>query len=182
MFLQFWDVRFGGWLITSRDVWPARFRQPALGISRGISGGIPLPFPNQRSQLEELVTSRGHICDFYPKYHCELNFIEQYWGAVKFRYRGFGTRPSNVEEMEKRILKCLDDIPILQIRWYVALYNLLNQLIFNIDMQTDLHGILMHMRKDWQALMPFGRIGNIVGTAPSQQTFYLRLRKVNPTY
>jgi hypothetical protein len=72
-------------------------------------------FVNQRSQLEELVTSHGHICDFYPKYHCELNFIEQYWGAVKFRYRGFGTRPANEHEMEKRILQCLDDIPLLQI-------------------------------------------------------------------
>lgn len=80
-------------------------------------------FVNQRSQLEEFVTSRGHICDFYPKYHCELNFIEQYWGAVKFRYRGFGTRPSNVDEMEKRVLECLDDIPILQIRRFVTLLN-----------------------------------------------------------
>ena len=105
-------------------------------------------FINQRSQLEELVTSRGHICDFYPKYHCKLNFIEQYWGAVKFRYQGFGTHPSNVEQMGKCILKCLDDIPILQIQWYVTLYNLLNQLIFNIDTQTNLHGILMHMQKD----------------------------------
>jgi len=31
-------------------------------------------------------TSRGHICDFYSKFHRELNFIEQYWGAVKFHY------------------------------------------------------------------------------------------------
>jgi len=35
-------------------------------------------FISQKSQLEEFVTSWGHICDFYPKYHCELNFIEQY--------------------------------------------------------------------------------------------------------
>ena len=27
-------------------------------------------FVNQKSHLEELITSRGHICDFYPKYHC----------------------------------------------------------------------------------------------------------------
>lgn len=105
-------------------------------------------FVNQRSQLEELVTSRGHICDFYPKYHCELNFIEQYWGAVKFRYRGFGTRPSNLEEMERRVLECLDDIPILQIRRFVTHFILLNELMLNTDMQTDLHGILMPTRKD----------------------------------
>lgn len=35
-------------------------------------------FTNHRSQLEELIKSCGHLCDFYPKYHCELNFIEQY--------------------------------------------------------------------------------------------------------
>jgi hypothetical protein len=40
----------------------------------------------QKSQLEELIELCGHICDFYPKYHCELNFIKQYWGAVKSQY------------------------------------------------------------------------------------------------
>jgi hypothetical protein len=70
-------------------------------------------FINQKSQLEELITLRGHICDFYPKYHCELNFIEQYWGAVKFRYRSFCNKPTTIEEMEKRVLECLS---LLQIR------------------------------------------------------------------
>ena len=35
-------------------------------------------FKNQKSHLEEYITSHGHICDFYPKYHCKLNFIKQY--------------------------------------------------------------------------------------------------------
>lgn len=72
-------------------------------------------FINQKSHLEELITSRGHICDFYPKYHCELNFIEQYWGASKLRYR---TTPktNDMKEMEGNIRDCLDDVPLLQIR------------------------------------------------------------------
>ena len=35
-------------------------------------------FINQKLQVQELVESHGHLCDFYPKYHCELNFIKQY--------------------------------------------------------------------------------------------------------
>jgi hypothetical protein len=31
----------------------------------------------QKSQLQELVESCGHLFNFYPKYHCKLNFIEQ---------------------------------------------------------------------------------------------------------
>ncbi|KAI0070612.1 hypothetical protein K474DRAFT_1687385 [Panus rudis PR-1116 ss-1] len=59
--------------------------------------------------------SRGHICDFYPKYHPELNFIEQYWGAAKFLYRS--TPPTdNVQQMEANMKTCLDSVSLLSIR------------------------------------------------------------------
>jgi hypothetical protein len=72
-------------------------------------------FVAQKSQLQELVESRGHICDFYPKYHCELNFIEQYWGAAKLCFRIAG-RASMLDQMEKLMISCLDDVPLNQIR------------------------------------------------------------------
>jgi hypothetical protein len=72
-------------------------------------------FCAQKSHLEEFITSCGHICDFYPKFHCELNFIEQYWGAAKFRYRST-TRTSDIDAMQRNVLVCLDDVPLLQIR------------------------------------------------------------------
>ena len=44
-------------------------------------------FAAQKPAIIELVESHGHIAFFYPKFHCELNFIEQAWGAAKYRYR-----------------------------------------------------------------------------------------------
>ncbi|CAA7267960.1 unnamed protein product [Cyclocybe aegerita] len=74
-------------------------------------------FINQKSRLEELITSRGHICDFYPKYHCELNFIEQYWGAAKLRYQN-SPKTTDIKEMERNVLACLDDVPDVSIKQY----------------------------------------------------------------
>jgi hypothetical protein len=72
-------------------------------------------FISQKPQLQEHIESRGHLCDFYPKYHCELNFIEQYWGAAKLRFRVAG-RARTLNEMERKMLACLDDVPLDQIR------------------------------------------------------------------
>jgi hypothetical protein len=72
-------------------------------------------FINQKSQLQELIKSCGHLCDFYPKYHCELNFIEQYWGVAKLCFHSMA-RTATLEEMEKVVISCLDDISLLQIR------------------------------------------------------------------
>ena len=74
-----------------------------------------LDFISQKSQLEEFVTSCSHICDFYLKYHCELNFIEQYWEAAKLHY-WISTQTANIDAMEKNMLSFLDDVPLVQIR------------------------------------------------------------------
>ncbi len=34
-------------------------------------------FSQKKILLEEMVESRGHLCMFYPKFHCELNPIER---------------------------------------------------------------------------------------------------------
>ena len=40
-------------------------------------------FLAQRSLVQEVIEAAGHFCIFLPKFHCELNFIEFFWGAVK---------------------------------------------------------------------------------------------------
>jgi len=37
--------------------------------------------------LAENVLAVGHEVIFYPKFHCELNFIERFWCAAKFYAR-----------------------------------------------------------------------------------------------
>ena len=72
-------------------------------------------FTAQKSQLEELIESRGHICDFYPKYHCELNFIEQYWGAAKSHYWN-SPQAKMGRKMEASVWESLDNVSLLQIQ------------------------------------------------------------------
>jgi hypothetical protein len=40
-------------------------------------------FQEQKSLVQEIIEAAGHLCIFLPKFHCELNFIEFFWGAVK---------------------------------------------------------------------------------------------------
>jgi len=40
-------------------------------------------FKEQRSMVQEVIEEAGHYCLFLPKFHCELNFIEYFWGTVK---------------------------------------------------------------------------------------------------
>jgi hypothetical protein len=112
-------------IIRERGLWPEgglpvecagpkRPDGPASCCCRHILYTQP-DFASQKPLLQEYIESRGHLCDYYPKYHCELNFIEQYWGAAKLRFRVAG-RARTLREMERTMLSCLDDIPLEQIR------------------------------------------------------------------
>lgn len=74
-----------------------------------------LDFVSQKPLLQEHIKSHGHLCNFYPRYHCELNFIEQYWGVAKLRFRIAG-RARTLRDMETKMLQCLDDVPLKQIQ------------------------------------------------------------------
>ncbi|KAF8587255.1 hypothetical protein K439DRAFT_1645973 [Ramaria rubella] len=44
-------------------------------------------FQVQTSLVQEVIEAASHCCIFLPKYHCKLNFIEFFWGAVKRHLR-----------------------------------------------------------------------------------------------
>ena len=44
---------------------------------------LELDFLNQKGAIAETIEKAGHKCIFYPKFHCELNFIERYWGLQR---------------------------------------------------------------------------------------------------
>lgn len=44
-------------------------------------------FQEQKGWLQEKVEAAGHSVIFYPKFHCELNFIERFWCAAKHYVR-----------------------------------------------------------------------------------------------
>ncbi|KIK38771.1 hypothetical protein CY34DRAFT_25514 [Suillus luteus UH-Slu-Lm8-n1] len=74
-------------------------------------------FTNQPSMLETLIKKAGHECIFLPKFHCELNPIEMYWGWCKYRYREV---PKKTFEDAKRCAKeQLDACPTEVIRRFI---------------------------------------------------------------
>jgi len=75
-------------------------------------------FTGQKPQLQEAIEHRSHLCDFYPKYHCEMNFIEQYWGSAKLQFQAMG-RAMTMEEIEVKVVECLDDVPLLHIQRFI---------------------------------------------------------------
>jgi len=73
-------------------------------------------FIAQKSRLQIEIEKRGHKCIFYPKYHCELNYIEMYWGAAK-RYARENC-DYTWAGLQKIVPKALDSVPLITIRRY----------------------------------------------------------------
>lgn len=53
-----------------------------LCCNKRILGHQP-DFREQKSLVQETIEASGHLCIFLPKFHCELNPIEFFWGRVK---------------------------------------------------------------------------------------------------
>jgi hypothetical protein len=74
-----------------------------------------LDFVAQKSKLEELCESRGYRITFYPKFHCEVSFIEQCWGFAKRVYREFPASSAEAD-LEPNVTRALDTVPLNSMR------------------------------------------------------------------
>jgi hypothetical protein len=71
-------------------------------------------FFEQKSAIATLIKGRGHKCLFLPKFHCELNPIEMYWGYSKARYRQ--VKKTSFDHAKKEVVEALDACTIDTLR------------------------------------------------------------------
>ena len=71
-------------------------------------------FQAQWSLVQETIEAAGHLCIFLPKFHCELNFIEFFWGAVKKYLREHCNY--SYSGLQENILKALESVELSTIR------------------------------------------------------------------
>ena len=64
--------------------------------------------------LEELVVAAGHMIIFYSKFHWELNFIKNFWGAVRVYVRKNCDYSWN--GLVRTVPKALESVPVKTIR------------------------------------------------------------------
>ena len=72
-------------------------------------------FINVKSHLEEICEAEGFRVIFLPKFHCELNPIEQCWGYAKRLYR-MCPPSSREDDLERNVISSLNAIPLSSIR------------------------------------------------------------------
>ena len=68
-------------------------------------------FALAESKLETLCKQQGFDVLFLPKFHCELNFIEQCWGKAKWTYRNYPAS-STEADLERNLVSALESVPL----------------------------------------------------------------------
>ena len=79
-------------------------------------------FMEQKSLVQETIEAAGHLCLFLPKFHCELNPIEYFWGTVKKHLHDHCDY--SFDGLKENLPKALDSVPIQTIRrWEHRLFH-----------------------------------------------------------
>ena len=69
-------------------------------------------FIEEESLLETCCRSRSYAVHFFPKFHCEISFIEQCWGNAKQRYHLLPPTSKEID-LEQNVVACLDNVPLI---------------------------------------------------------------------
>ena len=136
-------------------------------------------FVAQKLKLEELVESCGYWMIFYPKFHCEVSFIEQCWGFTKRVYCEF---PASLAEadLKKNVILTLNAVPLDSMRRYVMHSSIIIPshshivpiaYLYLVDSPPNLYGLWMHMRRGSQVAKQLGQVGSTKVTAHCQTLF-----------
>jgi hypothetical protein len=71
-------------------------------------------FMNQKEWLSEVADELGVYLCYYPKFHCELNWIERVWGFVKSKLRRICS--NSLKDLRINLPAVLDSIPLSFVR------------------------------------------------------------------
>ena len=76
-------------------------------------------FTSVETILEKTCRPNGFQVIFLPKFHCELNFIEQCWGYSKRLYR-LNPESSREDHLEQNMLAALEAVPLKSMRKFAT--------------------------------------------------------------
>ncbi|CAJ0639170.1 5464_t:CDS:2, partial [Entrophospora sp. SA101] len=86
------------------------------GRQKGIKMILKEHFASQHSLIQEIIGEHGHKVILFPRFHCELNFIECFWGAVKNYTRDDCNY--TFKGLEKTVPEALNSVSLEQICKY----------------------------------------------------------------
>jgi hypothetical protein len=71
-------------------------------------------FKQVKTIIEEKIESKGHMCIFLPKFHCELNPIERAWCLAKKKVGAYNN--GTITRLRKLVPESLDEASADMIR------------------------------------------------------------------
>lgn len=124
-------------------------------------------FRKQKIWLEEKLNSAGVKVIFYPKFHCELNYIELMWSRLKHSLRK--ECRFSFQDLERRLPELIEAFPVHQ-----AKRSLQHCLRFMDGYRKGLTGkLLQYTVKEYRGhrmLINFDRVAYELGHAASKET------------
>ncbi|RPB06967.1 hypothetical protein P167DRAFT_477251, partial [Morchella conica CCBAS932] len=73
-------------------------------------------FLEQKGRVQEIVEAKGHMLLFYPRFHCELNWIEYFWARVKLYTRT--NCEYDIKSLRRNVPLALEEASSLIPKWW----------------------------------------------------------------